>query len=210
MFSTYLEELEKIELLTPTEEQQLWEAYARLEDEDARSKLIEHYQPLVFREASRYKFLNNELMDCVQEGTIGLIEAVERFDYKKGVAFSVFAVHRIRGRMLDYLRREGKTANLVWTDEGDESNWWELIPATDEPIDVSIEHRMFCDLLINSLERLPQQERMVMEQVYLEDQTIRLVADEMDKSESYIHRLHRRGIRRLRGMLGRTRKEWDE
>ena len=45
-------------------------------------------------------------MELVQEGMLGLLEAAERYDYKRGIAFSVFAVHRIRGRMLDFLHVE--------------------------------------------------------------------------------------------------------
>ena len=44
-------------------------------------------------------------MDAVQEGTIGLIEAVERYDPDDGAAFSLYAVHRVRGRVRDFLRR---------------------------------------------------------------------------------------------------------
>src|SRR2546428_10889170 len=45
------------------------------------------------------------LMDMLQEGTVGLIEAVERFDPTRAVRFSTFATYRIRGRVLNSLRR---------------------------------------------------------------------------------------------------------
>ena len=88
MLDSYLAELEKIKLLSPEEERALWQAYKEHDDESARTALIEHYQPLVFREAMAYYRVVPDVMDCVQEGTVGLIEAVERFDYAKGVAFS--------------------------------------------------------------------------------------------------------------------------
>ena len=50
-------------------------------------------------------------MDLIQEGTVGLIEAVERYDPDKNVAFSLYAVHRIRGRILNYLNKEYKGNN---------------------------------------------------------------------------------------------------
>lgn len=47
-------------------------------------------------------------MDLVQEGIIGLIEAVEKFDHERGVAFSLYAIHRIRGRMLNFMGKKPK------------------------------------------------------------------------------------------------------
>ena len=90
----------------PEEERALWRAYKEEDDESARRHIIEAYQPLVFREVMPYRTMP-VVMDAVQEGTIGLIEAVERYDPTRGVAFSLYAVHRVRGRILDFLRREG-------------------------------------------------------------------------------------------------------
>lgn len=103
----YMKELSKIKTLELAEEQKLWQAFREQGDDKARQRLIESYQPLVFKQAVPFARLDC-IMDVIQEGTIGLIEAVERFDYTRGVAFSLFAVHRIRGRMMDFLRREGQ------------------------------------------------------------------------------------------------------
>ena len=108
MLNDYIASVDKIELLSWEEEQQLWKSYEEHEDMQARMTIIEHYQPLVLKEANAYQSSKIDMMYCIQEGTIGLIEAVERYDSQKGVAFSLYAVHRIRGRILDYLRKEGK------------------------------------------------------------------------------------------------------
>lgn len=89
----YLQELNKIELLSLAEEKALWEKFRLEENLVARHKIIESYQPLVFKIALEVGGYQNWSMDIVQEGTVGLIEAVERFDYTKGVAFSLFASH---------------------------------------------------------------------------------------------------------------------
>ena len=94
----YIRELKKIELLSPKEEARLWDACKGKRDEVARARLIQSYQPLVFKQAMPYR-TSEYVMDLIQEGTVGLIEAVESFDPARGVAFSLFAVHRIRGRM---------------------------------------------------------------------------------------------------------------
>lgn len=103
----YLKELRKVKTLDLEEEQALWAAFKERGDEGARQRLIESYQPLVFKQAAPFAQLDCAL-DLIQEGTVGLIEAAERYDHTRGVAFSLFAVHRIRGRMMDFLRREGQ------------------------------------------------------------------------------------------------------
>lgn len=210
MLDSYLSELEKIELLSIEDERALWEAFREADDESARTALIEHYQPLVFREAMNYRNAVPDVMDCVQEGTVGLIEAVERFDYTKGVAFSLYAVHRIRGRILDFLRKEGK-GGVLWTSPNEEEeDWWEQLPDEGPSIENRVETQAFQAVVNEAIGRLPSNERHVMEQVYLEDRSIASVAGELSTSNSYIHRLHRQGIKRLRGMLSRTKKIWNE
>ena len=105
----YLQELNKIEILSPPQEAALWRAFKEDCDAEARRALISAYQPLVFKNALPYRRLDI-IMDIIQEGTVGLIEAVENYAHRRGVAFSLFAVHRIRGRILNILRREGAEA----------------------------------------------------------------------------------------------------
>ena len=119
MLDDYLKELQHITLLQSDEERALWQAYKDEGNLEARSRLIEQYQPLVFKEAMRWHIHRDILSDALQEGTLGLIEAVERYDYRRGVAFPLFAVHRIRGAILDYLKREG-AVSAVSLDEPDE------------------------------------------------------------------------------------------
>lgn len=104
----YLQELNKIELLEPQHERSLWLSYKESGDLNARGQLIEHYQPLVFKIANRFKARESLTMDLIQEGTVGLIEAVEKYDALRQISFSLYAVHRIRGRMLNYIAKEGK------------------------------------------------------------------------------------------------------
>ncbi len=83
MLNDYIASVDKIELLSWEEEQQLWKSYEEHEDMQARMTIIEHYQPLVLKEANVYQSSKIDMMDCIQEGTIGLIEAVERYDSQK-------------------------------------------------------------------------------------------------------------------------------
>ena len=68
MLNDYIASVDKIELLTAEEEQKLWKAYEESEDMQARMTIIEHYQPLVLKEANVYKSTKIDMMDCIQEG----------------------------------------------------------------------------------------------------------------------------------------------
>lgn len=97
------------------EEKELWKQYKEEDELGARQRLIENYQPLVFREAMKYGLQETVTLDLIQEGTVGLMEAVERFEPSHGVAFSLYAVHRIRGRMLNFL---SENKNEILLEEG--------------------------------------------------------------------------------------------
>ncbi len=78
-------------------------------DQQAREELIFHYIPLVQQVVNRFlPFLpkNIESQDLISYGIIGLISALERFDPEKDVKFETFAYWRVRGEILDFLRRQ--------------------------------------------------------------------------------------------------------
>ncbi len=210
MLNDYIASVDKIELLTAEEEQKLWKAYEESEDMQARMTIIEHYQPLVLKEANVYKSTKVDMMDCIQEGTIGLIEAVERYDPTKGVAFSLYAVHRIRGRILDYLRKEGKEGVILQEETEDGETWWEQLPAEGPSTEIVCEERMYGDMVTLAMKQLPLAEQHVVEEVYYKDHSVASIADTLECSHSYIHRLRRKGLARLKGMLEAVKETWDD
>ena len=210
MLNDYIASVDKIELLTAEEEQKLWKAYEKSEDMQARMTIIEHYQPLVLKEANVYKSTKVDMMDCIQEGTIGLIEAVERYDSTKGVAFSLYAVHRIRGRILDYLRKEGKEGVILQEEIEDGETWWEQLPAEGPSTEIVCEERMYGDMVTLAMKQLPLAEQHVVEEVYYKDHSVASIADTLECSHSYIHRLRRKGLARLKGMLEAVKETWDD
>lgn len=80
----YLKEIGKIPLLTPEEEAELAQ---RIEagDEQAKKRLAEGNLRLVVSIAKRYTGHGLQLLDLIQEGNIGLMKAVEKFDYRRGL-----------------------------------------------------------------------------------------------------------------------------
>ena len=150
-------------------------------------------------------------MDVIQEGTVGLIEAVERYEPARGVAFSLFAVHRIRGRMLDFLKKEGASDIACMDarpDEGGESMKESLADAAALSVPETAESHELAGRLHAAMDRLPEKERAVLTGVYLESQPIDAMADALDVSTSHVYRLQKSGIRRVRGMLSRVMQHW--
>ena len=198
MFEEYLRELEKIQLLTPEEEKDLWRKYKIEGSKSARIRLIESYQPLVFKIASPYRTMQN-IMDVIQEGTVGLIEAVEKFEPEKKVAFSLYAMHRIRGRMIDYLRRQNEIPSEEFIFEVEDYR---------ETAQEKIESEELSNQLHTALNRLPANEKNVLEDIYFREEKVDAVADEMKLSLSHIYRLQKKGMQRIRGMLSRFIANW--
>ena len=199
----YLSELEKVEMLSLEEERRLWQAFKERGERTARQRLIEAYQPLVFKTALPWR-TSVSIMDVIQEGTVGLIEATESFDWQRGVAFSLFAVHRIRGRMLNFLQREGKRdVACMDAPRADGREPWELLPDTGLSVAEQAELGLMTKELHRALARLPQKERLVLEGVYLKSEAAAKLADVLDVSAAHIYRLQKSGIRRVRGMLTR-------
>lgn len=199
MLEEYKSFLATLTKLSREEEEELWKQYKEQDLLEARQSLIEHYQPLVFREAMKYGLQEAVTLDLIQEGTVGLMEAVERFDPSQGVAFSLYALHRVRGRMLNFLRRNGSEVLL---DDGEEEKVFltEAIPDTAfESADKSVLNMA----VSHAVSRLSVKEQDVIRRVYLNEQTAQETAHAMDVSTAYVYRLEKRGIRRLRGMLSK-------
>ena len=86
----------------------LWQDYARSKSADIREKLILEYAPLVKLVAGRlsmYLGYNVEYEDLVSYGIFGLIDAIDKFDFGKTVKFETYASLRIRGAILDQIRK---------------------------------------------------------------------------------------------------------
>jgi len=154
----YLQELEKVELLAPEEEQSLWQAFKERGERAARGGPRAARAPRALQSERRGR-MSESIMDIIQEGTVGLIEAAENFDWKRGVAFSLFAVHRIRGRMLNFLQKEGsRDVTCMDAPRADGRAPWELLPDTALSVAEQAELGLMTRELHRALARLPQEE----------------------------------------------------
>lgn len=113
----YLREARGVPLLTAAEERDLARAYRReTRDESSREAsrrdLLEHNLRLVVAVAKRYANMGLELADLVQEGNLGLMQAVDRFNPELGVRFSTYAVWWIRQAITRALTSKSRTIRV--------------------------------------------------------------------------------------------------
>jgi RNA polymerase sigma-32 factor len=102
-FRRYLRSVGGTQLLTPAQEKELATAYKSAGDERAGSRLVEANLRLVVKIAEEYGRAGDTLLDLIQEGNLGLVRAVQKFDPTRGVRLSSYAAWWIRAYILKYL-----------------------------------------------------------------------------------------------------------
>lgn len=107
----YLNEINRIPLLSPEEEQELAKRVAE-GDQEAKKKMEEANLRLVVSIAKKYVGHGLQMMDLIQEGNIGLMRAVEKFDYQKGYRFSTYASWWIKQSMIRAIADQSRTIRV--------------------------------------------------------------------------------------------------
>ncbi|MBQ7317979.1 MAG: sigma-70 family RNA polymerase sigma factor [Phascolarctobacterium sp.] len=157
MLQGYLEELRKTKLLEPAEELALWERVAQ-GDLQAHKQLMTAYQPLVFKLAISFQLPEADTMEIIQEGMVGLLEAAENYDYTRGVAFSVFASFRIKGSMVDYLKKSNSSTLYLEGDLGSGLTLGETLASVQASPTELAERQLLQEKVTQALGRLPEKE----------------------------------------------------
>jgi RNA polymerase sigma-32 factor len=115
-FDRYLKEIGQYELLTREEMEEMAKQVIEKNDRNAAYRLISANLRLVVKVAMDFqKFWMQNFMDLVQEGNIGLMKAVKRFDPYKGVKFSYYATYWIRAYILKFLMNNWRLVKLGTT-----------------------------------------------------------------------------------------------
>ena len=206
-------------------ERAIWEAVAA-GDVAARNLVVEQHIPLVRYIVGRMHLslpASLDFEDIVGFGTLGLIEAVERYDYLRGVAFSTFAIQRILNARLDrdpnlselaqaleLTEDEVSTilaeADATMTSSLDEPNHWgedaatvgDLVHSTDASIEERAEMGENLSLVATGLEQLDRNEKTLMALYYFEGLNFTEIGDLIGVTESRACQIHVSAMRSLR------------
>ena len=111
----YIGAVHQIPVLTVDEEQELARRYRDAEDLDAARELVHSHLRFVVHVARGYNGYGLQLGDLIQEGNIGLMKAVKRFDPEMGVRLVSFAVHWIRAEMHEFILKNWRIVKVATT-----------------------------------------------------------------------------------------------
>ena len=111
----YLSELRKTPLLSKEEELELFNKLNNSDDIDAAKKLVMAHLRFVVHVAKTYKGYGLPLLDIIQEGNVGLMKAVKRFDASKNVRLLSFAIYWIRAEIHEFILKNWRIVKIATT-----------------------------------------------------------------------------------------------
>ena len=194
--------------LKGTEEQQALEALEQ-GDEQARQTLVEHNLRLVVYISRRFENTGINLEDLISIGTIGLIKAIGTYRLDRKIKLATYASRCIENEILMYIRKMSGRKTEVSLDEpinmdgeGNELLLSDVLGTEEDTITRALEEDVDICVLRQALKTLPDRERLIVQMRFgLEghrEQTQKEVAEQMGISQSYISRLEKRILQRLK------------
>lgn len=190
---------------------------ARLDTDgdNVRKKLIEHNIRLVIYIAKKFENTNVDSDDLISIGSVGLIKAINSYKADKNIKIATYASKCIENEILMYLRKISKYQRDISFDEplnidseGNELSLNDLVPTDKNLPQNDLEDKSEKKLLWQILNNLTPREKDIMVMRFGlygdEEKTQKEVADDMGISQSYISRLEKKIIARIRKEMKRT------
>ena len=205
MFTNYVNTAQGFPKPLSAEEEKTLFLKMKAGDEKAREKLISHNLRLVAHIVKRYTN-SLEADDLLSVGTIGLVKAIDSFDYDKKVQLSTYAARCINNEILMLIRSNKKHKNVVSlnsltssNDEDKELELQDVIASDDEEIFAQVETNLTVQKVKNIIAtKLDEREQMVMKLRYGIDcdksYTQKEIADKLGISRSYISRIENKAL----------------
>ena len=178
-------------------------------DEAARQLLIEHNLRLVVYISKRFENTGINIEDLISIGTIGLIKAVNTFKAGKNIKLATYASRCIENEILMYLRKISSQRTEISFDEPLNTDWdgnelllSDILGTDDDEVYRPLEDDADKQMLMEAIDSLSERERSIILMRFGlpggKEYTQKEVADKMGISQSYISRLEKRIIDRLR------------
>lgn len=187
---------------------------AKKGDKSAREKLIEHNLRLVAHIVKKYYTQSKNQDDLTSIGSIGLIKAVDSFDFENGARFATYASKCIQNEILMYFRSQKKLSAEVSIDEpidvdkdGNPLTYMDVI-ATDDTIDDDLDIKMASEnaMMIIRSYLTPREREIILMRYGLgnsEPLTQRQLASMMGISRSYVSRIEKSALEKIRYRMNR-------
>lgn len=181
-------------------------------DEHARDKLIEHNLRLVVFLAKKYENTGVDLEDLVSIGTIGLMKGVKTFSSDKNIKLATYASRCIDNEILMFLRKNKKTKGEVSFEEslsfdadGNELHLEDVLGTEANIVTKPLEDDLNRRLMMEEIDKLNERDKEIIIMRYglfnQEEKTQKEVADILGISQSYISRIEKKVIKRLKNIV---------
>ena len=178
-------------------------------NEKIKEKLIVHNLRLVVYIAKRFETAGANIEDLISIGTIGLIKAVNTFKPDKNIKLATYASRCIENEILMFLRKSSQLKNEISIDEPLNTDWdgnelllCDVLGSDPDIINRDIETELECNQLLKAVSNLNEREALIMELRFglngKKEHTQKEVADYLGISQSYISRLEKKIIKRLK------------
>ncbi len=185
---------------------------SRLGDENAKNKLIEHNLRLVVFLAKKYENTGVDLEDLVSIGTIGLIKGINTYKTGKNIKLATYASRCIDNEILMFLRKNKKRKSeisfedsLKYDAEGNELHLEDVLGTDKDIVPKELEDKIERKLLIEEINKLNERDKKIMILRYglfgHDEVTQKDVADMLGISQSYISRIEKKVIKRLKNIV---------
>ncbi|OQB13876.1 MAG: RNA polymerase sigma-35 factor precursor [Firmicutes bacterium ADurb.Bin193] len=196
--------------LSAEEEKELLNKLGRAKDSvDTRKILIERNLRLVVYISRKFENTGIGIEDLISIGTIGLIKAVNTFNPLKNIKLATYASRCIENEILMYIRKNSCSRNDVSIDEPLNTDWdgnelllSDVLGTESDTVHRNIEEEVDKELLLVAMKKLSARETRIMELRFglgnEDEKTQKEVADMLGISQSYISRLEKRIISRLK------------
>lgn len=184
---TYFKEISKFKTLSKEEERSLWEQYKKNHDLKAREKLITSNLRFVASVAKPYIGMGLSYADLIAEGNLGLLRAIDKFDYSKDVKTISYSVWWIKQTILDALNNrnqmngEDLPKDFQRLDFEDEDDVGPLAEDFIEREDANLDRNEIKNVTQSLLDCLNKREKMVVVAYFGLDNTDELTLEEIGK-----------------------------
>ena len=194
--------------LSKKEEMELLERLSN-HDDDARKKLVEKNLRLVVYIAKKFENSGVNIEDLISIGTIGLMKAINSFNIDKNIKLATYASRCIENEILMHLRKVQRTKTEISIDEpinvdgeGNDLSLVDILGSDNDTVYKEVEESDNRKVLKRAIMRLNDREKLIMELRYgfegKEELTQKEVADKLGISQSYISRIEKKVINRLK------------